>query len=167
MAKGWNPIDNSTGMGNYWSTYPATGVTPSSGGTDLMVSKYILSNTKAGLWAGPGGETDVCGVNSSDMDYGLTWASAVQRCNEWEEDGYNDWYLPNAMELEILHVNKYLGRPLNWKTGGESVRYFTSTEAYAHTVHGREYFSGWSSLAQLRSKSQVDMINLARCVRRN
>jgi len=55
----------------------------------------------------------------------LTWADAVNVCNNLAVLGFNDWYLPSRLELDAMYKQSYLIAGLSQT---ESFKYWSSTE---------------------------------------
>ncbi|GHT87716.1 hypothetical protein FACS189474_1240 [Bacteroidia bacterium] len=169
MAKDWTSAANDVGSGNYWSPYPATGANPSTGGINLMVSNKIYSSTDSVASPTASGINEYAAVsNLSALQDGIDWETAVKKCASLVEGGYDDWYLPNSMELEVLWDNGYLGfASIGSRVG---VSYWCSTEI--------SYLSAWVrgfTETGLMHKGNATKANdnfdtgtyVARCVRRN
>jgi len=58
-----------------------------------------------------------------DFDRLMNYSDAVEACNNCEEKGFTDWYLPEYDELEIV----YKDRDLRYKCDLKEVEYWTST----------------------------------------
>jgi hypothetical protein len=166
MAKGWASAANDAGSGNYWATYPATGNTPSSGGKNLMVSNKVYSLSHE--VSSPNASDDIrySAVDLSSLGGGMMWADAVKRCADLIEGDYDDWYLPNSMELDVLHENGFLGYTQGGGIAG--FWYWSSTEKSASEAFLRSYVSNNATTGAPAKTWTVagNTRTLARCVRR-
>ncbi len=65
-----------------------------------------------------------------------TWEAAKKACDDLDENGYSDWYLPSKEELHQLYLNRSA-------VGGFSDDgYWSSTEGSASGAWGQGFFGG-------------------------
>jgi hypothetical protein len=70
----------------------------------------------------------------------LNWSDASGACEQLEENGYNDWHLPNKDELNKLYLSRTL-------IGGFSDdRYWSSTEYDQQSALGQQFLDGSQEL---------------------
>ncbi|GHS98876.1 hypothetical protein FACS189421_08260 [Bacteroidia bacterium] len=166
MAKDWGSAANDAGSGNYWTSYPATGATPSSGGTNLMVSNKVYSNANEVSSPNASADKQNAAQSLSALSDGITWADAVKKCVNLTEGGFDDWYLPNSMELQVLYDNAYLG----YSAIGSRVYvyYWSSTEGSATYAWYRIFDSSSTNTINGNKTNDSNSYNtwVARCVRR-
>jgi hypothetical protein len=166
MAKNWASAANDAGSGNYWSSYLSNGIAPSSGGTNLMVSNKVYSLAHEVSSPNPSGNNQTAAVSLGALADGISWADAVKKCVDLTEGGFDDWYLPNSMELDVLFTEGFLG----YSTLGAAttVLYWSSTENSAVNAQYR-YFVGAAAYPGFNYKHgawSANIKGISRCVRR-
>jgi hypothetical protein len=70
----------------------------------------------------------------------FNWGDASEACGRLEENGYNDWRLPNKDELNKLYLSRSL-------IGGFSdQRYWSSTEYDQNSALSQQFLDGFQKL---------------------
>lgn len=98
----------------------------------------------AGAWSSYDGQINTTAIISQP---GHT-ASAAALCDAYSHDGFDDWYLPSAFELNLVYqaafvVNQTLGGFTDKLQGDPG--YWTSTEYFNDTVLYLDFLAGPSS----------------------
>jgi hypothetical protein len=129
VAKNWTTASNSEYSGTAYTTRPTVGVAPASGNKHLMVSQYAYAKNGAKVYspnAGPAPET--AAASWADLKAGSSWSYAVATCAGLTEGGFDDWYLPNAIELIALDAANLLGKGTPANENYDSSEWWSSTE---------------------------------------
>jgi len=123
----------------FYSTSPFLWAAPSNGATEVTRGKVALleKQSKSAYTASVQHGLIAAKENLSGN---FNWSDAFGACERMEENGYNDWHLPNKDELNKL----YLARTL---IGGFSDdRYWSSTEYDQQSALSQQFLDGSQKL---------------------
>ena len=88
------------------------------------------------------------GLIITKSDLGLKkWSSAKNICKKLNIDGFNDWYLPSKIELNLIYSNKDI-------IGGFTpLWYWSSSEHLSKDVWGQDFNSGEQDIVNRKKSS--------------
>ena len=127
-------------------------------GTIGKYSQWSNVSGYAGTWSNYDGEVNTLAIISQPGHV----TSAAQLCADYSNDGYSDWYLPSAFELNLVYqagyvVNNVLGGSTDKLTGDPG--YWTSVEYLNDTGLYLDFLMGPGSYPK-------NYYNMVRAVRR-
>jgi TolB-like protein len=86
------------------------------------------------------------------------WDRPAQNCNDLELNGFNDWFLPSADELNQMYGNLKRRELGDFKDAGYWSSTITWTGPYSNFVHSQDFKTGSTSQPENSSKLYVRAI---------
>ena len=84
----------------------------------------------------------------------FNWTDAYGACDQLEENGFNDWHLPDKDELNRLYLSRTL-------IGGFSdEKYWSSTESDAKSAFGQQFLDGLQEAVPKRESLSVRPVRI-------
>ena len=145
------PKSNLESLINYKSSYPES--------LDKLIIKLKIGQEYSGGLIFYIDQTGKHGkvISKNNLIYNgknyMTWQNAIYNCSIFSEEGYNDWYLPEKSDLELVLMNRnfikgFINSEISYWTStgnGDKAWSFTFNPAYVH------YYSPKSSGYNVRA----------------